>query len=131
MISPAIDAEYEACCGVARWEKQYWWPERVWRWVKTTRLEWGRVISAPDPDAAMQPEALDSPQSRAALSRRAATEQAVRAALRDAGRPMIALALAEATGYKPETVLDVLRRRPDWFASDGRRYKAQWTLVED
>lgn len=65
----ALDAGYEACSGVARWERQYWWPERVWRWVKTTRLEWGRCVGGADPDAAMQPDDTLFPSAEAVNQR--------------------------------------------------------------
>lgn len=129
MISPAIDAEYEACCGVARWEKQYWWPERVWRWVKTTRLEWGRCDAA-DPDAAMQPDDTLFPsagavEKRAWLSEHAAqraaeTEDRIQRVLARRG-PLTASALCTSLALSPSATHKALRRRPDLFAVVGER----------
>lgn len=141
----ALDAGYEACSGVARWERQYWWPERVWRWVKTTRLEWGRCVGGADPDAAMQPDDTLFPSAEAvnqrawlsehAAQRAAETENRIHLVLARRG-PLTASALCTSLALSPSAIHKALKRRPDLFTVVGEKRNRRnrpvfvWGLAE-
>lgn len=125
----ALDASYESCSGVARWERQYWWPERCWRWVKTMRLEWGRC-DAVDPNAAMQPDDTLFPSAGAVEKRDWLSEHAAQRAAETEGRiqrvlarrgPLTASALCTSLALSPSAIHKALRRRPDLFAVVGEK----------
>lgn len=54
--TPACDPQYESIADPGHWEMQWWWPDRVWRWVRVSRLQWGRADAPADPNAALQPD---------------------------------------------------------------------------
>lgn len=123
----AIDRDYEQGISDARWEIQYWWPDRCYRWVKSGRLSFGvRVPPVQDVDALLKPERLPvHDEQRARASRLAAQAQrnrsdgVVLACLRERG-PLSAGEIAEAAELDKKTVYAVLMRRPDLFAHNGR-----------
>jgi hypothetical protein len=137
--SPAIDIDYERQCDPGQWVQMFWWPDRVWRWVRVSRLQWGRADAPADPDAALQPDrTLFRRGARQMVNvyglegqDAAATEMHPAIAhLRDSGEWLTAGDLAAWAGIKPGSMAGIIQRYrsqldawPQQIYKGGRSYR--------
>lgn len=126
-MTVTIDPDYEQMTGNSEWQIQYWWPDRAWRWVKTSRVEFGREVAPADPEAAMEPDdsLIDDQYRKCANTLKTRTDLAVLSCLRQRGAMTVAEIVA-AIGLSVDTVRESLARRPDLFAHDNRFRNRQW-----
>lgn len=120
----AIDVDYETSVDENEWKIQYWWPDRCWRWVRVSRVQFGRHVPPVDMDAQMEPEPLPEPsadKNAGRKPRRSAvdgTALRLHSVLTETGAATVS-ALARTSGVPRTTVDAALRRRPDLFRLTG------------